>query len=156
MFPMSITLHNPAQLNAVLAALNLGTAPAAEPSTAELVQIATARKEAAAAQVEKPTTAKTDKAHAPGQRTAEAVVADAPAKTADAQASSTAASAEAKPQASTAATEPIAYATVAEAITEMVKKNRDHVVATLAKFGAKKGPEVKAEDYPAFMAALGA
>lgn len=49
----------------------------------------------------------------------------------------------------------IEYAQVSKAITEMVKANRDHAVATLAKYGAKKGTELKPEDYAAFLKELG-
>lgn len=52
--------------------------------------------------------------------------------------------------------EPLAYATVSKAITDMVKLNRDKAVAVLAQFGAKKGPDLKAEQYADFMAALAA
>jgi hypothetical protein len=48
----------------------------------------------------------------------------------------------------------IDYPTISEAITNGVKKNRDHVVAILAKFGVKKGTELKSEQYPSFLAAL--
>jgi len=50
--------------------------------------------------------------------------------------------------------EVIDYPTISEAITNGVKKNRDHVVAILAKFGVKKGTELKSEQYPSFLAAL--
>ena len=43
---------------------------------------------------------------------------------------------------------------IGKAITEKVKTNRDHVVATLNKFGAKKGTELKAEQYAEFLEAL--
>lgn len=48
----------------------------------------------------------------------------------------------------------IDYPTISEAITNGVKKNRDHVVSILAKFGVKKGTELKSEQYPSFLAAL--
>lgn len=50
--------------------------------------------------------------------------------------------------------EPITYAQVSKAITDGVKVNRDHVLATLAKFGVKKGPELTVEQYADFLAAL--
>lgn len=61
-----------------------------------------------------------------------------------------------KPEASKseAAAEPITYAQVSKAITDGVKTNRDHVVATLAQFGAKKGTELAVEQYADFLAAL--
>jgi hypothetical protein len=48
----------------------------------------------------------------------------------------------------------ISYDTVSKAITDKVKVDKAHVVAVLAKFGAKKGPELKPEQYSEFLAAL--
>jgi hypothetical protein len=48
----------------------------------------------------------------------------------------------------------IEYAQVAQAIIDTFKVDRAKVVATLGKFGAKKGPELKKEDYAAFLAEL--
>lgn len=56
-------------------------------------------------------------------------------------------------QASTAATT-ITYDQVAKAITEGVKTDRAKVVAVLAKFGAKKGTELKTDQWAAFLAEL--
>lgn len=43
----------------------------------------------------------------------------------------------------------LAYDTdIAPKIAMLVKKNRDATVALLAEFGVKKGPELKAEDWP--------
>lgn len=50
----------------------------------------------------------------------------------------------------------IEYAQVAKAITDVFKTDRAKVVAALAKFGAAKGPQLKAEDYSAFLVELGA
>lgn len=50
----------------------------------------------------------------------------------------------------------IEYAQVAKAITDVFKVDRAKVVAALAKFGAAKGPQLKAEDYSAFLVELGA
>ena len=50
----------------------------------------------------------------------------------------------------------IEYAQVAKAITDVFKVDRAKVVAALAKFGAAKGPQLKAEDYAAFLVELGA
>lgn len=166
MFPMTVTLHNQTQLAALLAVMGMpagavGTAPG-EPSTSELVQIAKDRtaqntqQKDAAAPVEKSAPKETA---ARGQRTATAEAAAAQGKTEGAQASSAAGSAEAAPQGSTAATEAaekIAYDVVAGAITAGVKANRQHVVDTLAKFGAKKGTDLKPADYAAFLTDLGA
>jgi len=48
----------------------------------------------------------------------------------------------------------IEYAQVAQAIIDAFKVDRAKVVATLGKFGAKKGPELKPADYAAFLAEL--
>lgn len=50
----------------------------------------------------------------------------------------------------------IRYEEVARAITEAAKTNRAHAVATLAKFQAAKGIELKPEQYADFLAALAA
>jgi hypothetical protein len=49
----------------------------------------------------------------------------------------------------------VAYADVAKAITTVFLVDRQKVIAVLAKFGAKKGPELKKADYVAFLAELG-
>jgi hypothetical protein len=48
----------------------------------------------------------------------------------------------------------IEYAQVAQAIIDSFKVDRTKVIAALGKFGAKKGPELKKEDYAAFLAEL--
>ena len=50
----------------------------------------------------------------------------------------------------------IEYAEVAAAIVATFKVDRVKTVAALAKFGAAKGPQLKAEDYAAFLAELAA
>lgn len=45
----------------------------------------------------------------------------------------------------------ITYDTVSAAINAGVKADREKVVAALAKFGAKKGPELKESDWAAFV-----
>lgn len=129
MFPVQVTLHNPAQLNAVLAALNLGTEAQQEPTTAKLVEIAQARAEAKPAKQEA-------KAPAPAP-----VAAPAPAPA---------------PAAEPAPAAAITYDQVAKAITDRVKVDRAAVVDTLASFGAKKGTDLKPEQFADFLAALGA
>ena len=117
MFPMTLTLTNTAQLNAVLAALNLGTEAPQEPTTAKLVEIAKARVEAPKQEAKAPV--------------------PAPAPTPDPAAA-------------------ITYDQVAKAITDRVKVDRAAVVDTLASFGAKKGTDLKPEQFADFLAALGA
>ena len=49
----------------------------------------------------------------------------------------------------------IEYAQVAKAITDVFKVDRAKVIEALAKFDAAKGPQLKAEDYAAFLKELG-
>jgi len=55
-----------------------------------------------------------------------------------------------------ATTAGIEYAQVAAAITSTFKIDKAKVIAALAKFGAAKGPQLKAEDYAAFLEELAA
>jgi hypothetical protein len=55
-----------------------------------------------------------------------------------------------------ATTAGIEYAQVAAAITSTFKIDKAKVIAALAKFGAAKGPQLKAEDYAAFLQELAA
>jgi hypothetical protein len=48
----------------------------------------------------------------------------------------------------------VTYDMVAKAITDTFPKDRAKVMAALAKFGAAKGPQLKVEDYAAFLAEL--
>lgn len=48
----------------------------------------------------------------------------------------------------------IDYAQVAKAITDTFKVDRVKTIAALAKFGAAKGPQLKVEDYAAFLKEL--
>jgi hypothetical protein len=96
---------------------------------------------------------KKDVTAASGQPTAtEKAQADAPESTTSAPAPA-AQSVEAAAPASTAATT-ITYEQVAKAITDGVKADRAKVVAVLSKFGAKKGTELKTEQYAEFIAEL--
>lgn len=54
------------------------------------------------------------------------------------------------------ATPTIEYAQVAKAITDTFKVDRVKVIQALAKFNAAKGPQLKPEDYAAFLAELAA
>lgn len=51
-------------------------------------------------------------------------------------------------------TETISYVEVAAAIVSTFKSDRNKTVAALAQFGAKKGPELKPEDYASFLSLL--
>ena len=55
-----------------------------------------------------------------------------------------------------ATTAGIEYALVAAAITSTFKIDKAKVIAALGKFGAAKGPQLKAEDYAAFLDELAA
>jgi len=55
-----------------------------------------------------------------------------------------------------ATTAGIEYAQVAAAITSTFKIDKAKVIAALAKFGAAKGPQLKVEDYAAFLQELAA
>jgi len=55
-----------------------------------------------------------------------------------------------------ATTAGIEYAQVAAAITSTFKIDKAKVIAALGKFGAAKGPQLKAEDYAAFLQELAA
>ena len=90
---------------------------------------------------------------ASGQTTAEVVKAAVPESTTSAPAPAAVSAAPAAP-ASTAAPKAVTYEQVAKAITECVKLDRAKVVAVLAQFGVKKGPELKPEQYAEFVGAL--
>ena len=60
----------------------------------------------------------------------------------------------AQPPEQASAAEVIDYARVSAAIVQGVQKNREQVIATLARFGASKGTQLKPEQYAEFLAAL--
>lgn len=143
MFPMTITLNNPAQLNAVIAALNVAVEQPAP-------QAAVVKEAAAPAGKQKANAAKTESA-ATTAPTAEA--ADAPATTTASPAPSPTTPPAAASSAA-AATEAVSYQETATAITKLSRvKGRDTAVALLAKFGAANLKEVKPEQFAAVLAA---
>ncbi len=150
MFPLTMTIHTLAQLSAVMRALQSDLkAPDADDG---------AQPEVAAAPGPKPPVpAPTQAASpAPGRHTATAAAAPqaaAPEKMADASDPGVASAAD-QPQASTAAADPVVYAQVAAAITHAVKVSRQKAVDTLSAFGARKGPDLKPEQYAPFLKAL--
>ena len=142
MFPVQITISNPAQLNAVMAALNVAgiESPKTSPCVGHAVE--TAKEEAKG----KATTSET------------------------AQATETAQAAEQKPEALTQMTAAEAekalhghannppdaptYQATADAVTKLARtKGRDAAVAVLNEFGAAKLPDVKPEQFAAIIAA---
>lgn len=89
---------------------------------------------------------------APKPVKAEAPVAPTPTATATATATPPAAPVPSAPVVESPSE--IDYAQVSAAITKLALTDKPKVVAALAKFGAKRGPELKAEQYADFLAAL--
>jgi hypothetical protein len=138
MFPVTITitLHSPAQLTAVMAALNAEVVPEAEPI-----------KPAKPAKAE-PKVAPSPQPQAAAPAPSAAVSAAAPAPTAP----STPASSAASPSEHV-----IEYAQVGAAITSFAAKyGRDAAVQTLAALGVKSGKELKPDQYVVALQAFGA
>lgn len=156
MFPMTVTISNPAQLNAVMAALNVAgiESPKTSPCAGHAVE--TAKEEAKG----KATTTK--------KEAAKTEVKDEPK--AEAQAAAATETAEQKPEALTQMTAAEAekalhghannpadaptYQATADAVTKLARtKGRDAAVAVLNEFGAAKLPDVKPEQFAAIIAA---
>jgi hypothetical protein len=158
MFPMTVTISNPAQLNAVMAALNVGgiESPKTSPCVGHAVE--TAKEEAKGKTTTKKEAAKTE-------------VKDEPKTEAQAAAATeTAQAADQKPEALTQMTASEAekalhghannpadaptYQDTADAVTKLARtKGRDAAVAVLSGFGAAKLPDVKPEQFAAVIAA---
>lgn len=166
MFPMTVTISNPAQLNAVMAALNVGgiESPKASPCAGHAAE--TAKEEAKGKTTTKKETAKAEekKPEAGAVQTAETQ------PSATTEGAETTAAAEQKPEALTQMTGAEAekalhghanrpadaptYQATADAVTKLARtKGRDTAVAVLAKFGAGKLPDVKPEQFAAIIAA---
>ena len=131
MFPMTVTINNPAQLSAVMAALAV--------DQIEVKPVAAAPADVAATTEAKATTTKKEKKAEPvvEQAKAEAAPADQP-------------KVEQKDDAPAAVT----YQDASKAILKLsAAKGRDTAVALLSKFGAANLKEVKPEQYAAVMAA---
>lgn len=126
MFPMTLTVHNQAQLSAIMALFAAGETPVADP-----------KPEAAAGKPKAEKTAAKTEPAAGTERTAEAAntAADAPEKKAEASAKAP------------------SYDDVKKAILEVSKtKGREAAIALLGKHGAKTGPELKPEKFAPFLA----
>ena len=162
MFPMTVTISNPAQLNAVMAALNVAgiESPKTSPCVGHAVE--TAKEEAKG----KATTTKKEAAKTEVKEEPKAE-AQAAATTETAQATETA---EQKPEALTQMTAAEAekalhghannpadaptYQDTADAVTKLARtKGRDAAVAVLDEFGAARLPDVKPEQFAAIIAA---
>lgn len=160
MFPMTVTISNPAQLNAVMAALNVAgiESPKTSPCAGHAVETA---KEEAKATTTKKEAAKTEVKDEPKAE------AQAAAATETVQATETT---EQKPEALTQMTAAEAekamhghannpadaptYQATADAVTKLARtKGRDAAVAVLNEFGAAKLPDVKPEQFAAIIAA---
>lgn len=165
MFPMTVTISNPAQLNAVMAALNVAgiESPKTSPCAGHAVE--TAKEEAKGkATTTKKEAAKTEVKDEPKAE------AQAAATSETTQATESAQAAEQKPEALTQMTAAEAekalhghannpadaptYQATADAVTKLARtKGRDAAVAVLNEFGAAKLPDVKPEQFAAIIAA---
>lgn len=163
MFPMTVTISNPAQLNAVMAALNVAgieSPKITSPCAGHAVETAKEEAKGKATTTKKETT----KTEVKDEPKAEA---QAAAATETAQATETA---EQKPEALTQMTAAEAekalhghannpadaptYQATADAVTKLARtKGRDAAVAVLNEFGAAKLPDVKPEQFAAIIAA---
>jgi hypothetical protein len=142
MFPMTMTISNAAQLQAVLAALN-----PEQIAQAAQVKTESPKKEA--------TTAKKQEVAAPTQPTAEAVVADAPSNKAEDSAPTGDAKTADKQQTKTteAASSEVTKEDAKTVALRLAKnKGRDALVALLSDFGAANLDGVKPEQFAEFVA----
>lgn len=143
MFPMTVTLSNMTQLNAVMAALALNVeqpAPAEKPAAPKKTQ-------QQAATVKETVTQN-------GTSTQPVVSSQLPP--AEGAAQEPAVESSPSIEASTAASDkPATYDDVKAAIVKLSgAKGRDAVVACLQQFGAAKGPDLKPDQFAAFIAAV--
>ena len=159
MFPMTVTISNLAQLNAVMAALNVAgiESPKTSPCAGHAVETAKEEAKGKATSTKKEAAKAEPKAEVKTESKAEA-------------ATETAQAAEQKPEALTqmTATEAVdalnghannpadapTYQATADAVTKLARtKGRDAAVAVLNEFGAAKLPDVKPEQFAAIIAA---
>lgn len=152
MFPMTVTISNPAQLNAVMAALNVGgiESPKTSPCVGHAAE--TAKEEAKG----KATTTKAkDEPKAEAQAAAATETTQAADQKPETLTQMTAGEAEKAlhGHANNPADAPT-YQDTANAVTKLARtKGRDAAVAVLSKFGAGKLPDVKPEQFAAVIAA---
>lgn len=146
MFPMTVTVHNHAQLQAVIAAM--GTEPAETVSMTATQAAAAAAQEAAAAKKPTRTPAKTTEAAAPTQPTAEAGEGAAPESKDE-----NSAQAQGNPPADETQ-EAVTYEQTAAAVTSLAKaKGRDAAIGVLKQFDAATLKDVAPEQFAAVVAA---
>lgn len=135
MFPVTITVHNDAQLNAILAAMGKDLQPETPKPT----------------QTEKPAQAKAQTSKAKADPKPDAAPSSEPAQT---QSDNSETSSKESMQASESDTEPLSYQDVAALITKVSRTvSREAAVDLLAEFGAKRGPDLKPEQYADVVAA---
>ena len=158
MFPMTVTISNPAQLNAVMAALNVGgiELPKTSPCVGHAAE--TAKEEAKSKTTStKKETAKTEAKEEP-KAEAQAAAATETAQAADQkpEALTQMTASEAEKALHGHANNPAAtpnYQATADAVTKLAReKGRDAAIAVLTKFGASKLPDVKPEQFAAVIA----
>lgn len=150
MFPMTVTISNLAQLNAVMAALNV-TGHAVETAKEEAKGKTATKKEATKSEAEDEPKAEAQAAAATETTQATETTEQKP----EALAQMAAAEAEkaSHGHVNDPATAPT-YQATADAITKLARaKGRDAAIAVLAKFGASKLPDVKPEQFAAVIAA---
>ena len=145
MFPMTVTISNPAQLNAVMAALNVAgiESPKTSPCAGHAAE--TAKEEAKG----KATAAKKEAAKPEAQAAAATETAQATEQKPEALTQMTAAEAEkALHGHANNPTDAPTYQATADAVTKLARtKGRDAAVAVLAKFGAGKLPDIQPHDF---------
>ena len=150
MFPMTVTISNPAQLNAVMAALNVGGIESPKTSLCVGHAAETAKEEA------KGKATSTKKEAAKAEAATETIQAtETTEQKPEALTQMTAAEAEKAlhGHANNPADAPT-YQATADAVTKLARtKGRDAAVAVLNEFGAAKLPDVKPEQFAAIIAA---
>ena len=166
MFPMTVTISNPAQLNAVMAALNVAgiESPKTSPCVGHAVETAkeeakgkatSTKKETAKAEEKKPDAGAAQTAETQPSATTEGAESSNAEQKPEALTQMTAAEAEKAlhGHANNPADAPT-YQATADAVTKLARtKGRDTAIAVLAKFGAGKLPDVKPEQFAAVIAA---
>lgn len=146
MFPMTVTISNLAQLNAVMAALNVAgiESPKTSPCAGHAVETAKEEAKGKATSTKKEAAKAEPKADVKTESKAEA-------------ATETAQATEAVDALNGHANNPAdapTYQATADAITKLARtKGRDAAVAVLNDFGAAKLPDVKPEQFAAIIAA---
>lgn len=139
MFPMTVTISNAVQLNAIMAALSIDPIKA---SPCAMHDAETVKEEAKVTQVKKETAVKKQSEAVKQEAASTQTTAEQPAAP------------EQKVESSEVKADAPTYQDAAAAITKLSRiKGRDAAVAVLSSFGAAKLPDVKPEDFAAVIAA---